>query len=76
MFRKIFAKKILFAYENYEGDKGIIIATSKEEAIKIFKKEYPKRKIAENDQDYYNNGTYLFEVGAVNNHELYCAFPW
>lgn len=76
MFEKMFAKKKLFAYENFEGDKGVIIAKSKEEAIELFQKEYPGRKIAENDREYFDNGAYLFEVGTVKDRELYCAFPW
>lgn len=72
---QLFHKKI-FAYENSEGDKGIIIAKSYKDAKKIFYKEYPKRKIAKNDDEYWNNGAYLFEMGNVSNNKLYCCFPW
>ena len=37
----MFKKKKVFAYENSEGDKGIIIARSYNEAKAIFHKEYP-----------------------------------
>lgn len=72
---QLFAKKI-FAYENSEGDKGIIVAKSYKEAKKIFYKEYPKRKIVKNDDEYWNNGACLYEMGNVNNNKLYCCFPW
>lgn len=37
----------MYAYENYEGDKGVIIATSMGQARKLFSERYPDRKIAE-----------------------------
>lgn len=36
-------RKRVFAYENSQGDKGIIIATSYKKAEQIYRKEYPKR---------------------------------
>lgn len=72
----MFAKKKVFAYENSEGDKGIIIAKSYNEAERIFHKEYPERKIVDNDHEYWKDGAYLFEMSDVKDNELYCCFPW
>lgn len=72
----MFKKKKVFAYENSEGDKGIIIARSYNEAKTIFQKEYPKRKIVDDDEGYWDSGAYLFEMDEVKNNELYNCFPW
>lgn len=72
----MFKKKKVFAYENSEGDKGIIIARSYNEAKAIFHKEYSKRKIVDNDKGYWDNGAYLFEMDEAKNNELYNCFPW
>lgn len=75
----IFKKsKKLYAYENSEGDKGVIIATSLSEAIAIFKKNYPNRKVVDVDtNDYWDNGAYVFEVGVLNGkRKLFCPFLW
>ncbi|HAU87854.1 MAG TPA: hypothetical protein DCW90_20930 [Lachnospiraceae bacterium] len=71
----MFKKKKVFAYENSYGDKGIIIAKSYRGAERIFHKNYPKRKIVDNDADYWDNGTYLFEMEEVKNNKLYGCFP-
>lgn len=76
-FHKNNKERKIYAYENSEGDKGIIIAKSLDEARELFKKEYPKRKIAKNDEEYYDNGSYVFEVDVLENEsKLYCPFPW
>ena len=76
MFKKMKTRKI-FAYENSDGDKGIIIAYTENEAKELFKKEYPERKIADDDDAYYDNGAYLYEVGDLNDKsELYCVFEY
>lgn len=72
----MFTKNKVFAYENSDGDKGIIIARSIDEAEKIFHKKYPERKIVDNYYDYCKNGAYLFEMSKVDNNKLYCCFPW
>lgn len=70
-------KKRIYAYECSEGDKGIIIADSIDKATKLFKKEYPDRNIVSGDEDYYDNGAYLFEVDLLSKeNKLYCPFPW
>lgn len=51
----MFTKNKVFAYENSDGDKGIIIAKSIEEAKKIFHEKYPERKIVDNYYDYCQN---------------------
>lgn len=71
----MFRRKV-FAYECGEGDKGVIIAKTKEKAAAIFHKEYPDRKIVDNIGDYDENGAFLFEVDNVKNNEIYIAFPW
>lgn len=65
----------LYAYENSESDKGVIIADSMEKAKELFLQEYPTRTIVDNIDDYYKNGAYLFEVEKVQNNKLFCAFP-
>lgn len=72
----MFKKKKVYAYEMCEGDKAIIIAKTIDEAKMIFCKEYPERKIVDNDDDYYEDGAYLFEMDKVKNNKLYCCFPW
>ena len=72
----MFGKKKMFAYECSEGDKGVIVARSYEEAKQIFYKKYPNREIVDNDDDYWENGAYLFEVDTLKNGKLYCCFPW
>lgn len=71
----MFRRKV-FAYECGEGDKGIIIAKTKEKAAKIFLKEYPDRKIVDDIGDYDENGAFLFEVDTLKNNQCYIAFPW
>lgn len=72
----MFTKKKVFAYENSDGDKGIIIAVSMDEAKRIFHEKYPERTIVDNYYDYCQNGAYLFEMSKVDNNKLYCCFPW
>ena len=66
----------IYAYENHEGDKGIIIAKSFDEATEIFHEEYPEQKIVDNEFDWWDGGTYLEEMDYVENNKLYCCFPW
>ena len=69
----------IYAYENWEGDKGVIIADSIEEARQIFKEEYPDRIILDQYQDFGDcdgSGAYVFEVEPTQYGKLYCAFPW
>lgn len=66
----------VFAYECSDGDKGIITAESLKQASKLFKTDYPERKIASNDKEYWDNGAYLYEVEAVKKNTLYKIFTW
>ena len=69
--------KKLYSYDNYEGDKGVIIADSLEEAIEIYKKIYPKRKITNNQEEYFNDGCYLTEEGILDGaSKLFNTCPW
>lgn len=71
------ASKKIFAYENYEGDKGIIIADTELEARGLFLERYPDRKIVNNDHEFWNNGAYLFEFSNLEDKSaLYCTFEW
>lgn len=66
----------IYTYENYEGDKGIIIAESFDKAEKIFYEQYPERRIVDDEVDWWDRGTYLEEMDEVENNKLYCCFPW
>lgn len=66
----------IYAYENHEGDKGIVIAETEEKAAEIFHKEYPDKKIVDNDRDWRNGNTFLYEVGTMENNKLFNVFPW
>lgn len=70
--------KKLYSYDNFEGDKGVIIADSIEEAEKIYKEEYPERQIAENQEQYYDNGCYLIEESVLDGttSRLFNICPW
>jgi len=69
-------KMNIYSYDNYEGDKGVIIADSYDEAIRLYKEEYPKRKIANNDEEYWDCGCYIEEIGMVEKGKLYNTEPW
>ena len=75
---KLLRRKRLYAYENSEGDKGIIIAYTENEARMLFKGKYPKRKIVgEETDDYWDDGAYLYEVSQISHKgKLYCTFEW
>lgn len=75
---KLLQRKRLYAYENSEGDKGIIVACTEDEAIMLFKEKYPKRKIVGKEtDDYWDNGSYLYEVAQLGNKsKLFCTFEW
>ena len=74
--RKENTLKKIYAYEIFEGDKGVIIAPSYKKAKKILKKECGI-KVADNDTAYYNgNKAYLYEVGKVKNNKIYATFEY
>lgn len=80
MFQRLksicFRKKI-YAYENYEGDKGIIIAYTESEARKIYQKVYPKRRLVDNDDDYSSKCGHLYELDTLSDKsKLYSAFEY
>ena len=71
------SKKLkVYGYENSDGDKGIIIATSLKKAKKVYFKNYPKRKLVEDLTEYYEDGAFLFYAGDVKESTAYCVFPW
>ena len=67
--------KRLYSFDNYEGDKGIIIADSWDEAVMMFKENYPDREIAERHDEYLNHGCYLEEIDFVDD-GLYVTCDW
>lgn len=66
----------IYAYENSNGDKGIIIADDLSKAEELYSVMYPERKICKSGEDYWDNGAYLFEVGDVEDTKVLCTFPW
>ena len=69
--------KRLYSYDNYEGDKGIIIADSWEEAVALYKKSYPNREIAETNEQYWDYGCYIEEIDfALEESRLYVTCEW
>ena len=69
----MFDKVKIFAYENNDGDQGIICAKSMEKAEEIFHETYPKRNLDSDKRS--ENSANLFEVGEVKNNQLHCLFP-
>lgn len=75
MFKR--KKKRLYSYDNFEGDKGVIIAKSLEEACEIYKTHYPDRKIANTEEEYWDNGGYIIEEDVLDGKSvLYNTTPW
>ena len=67
----------IYSYDNYEGDKGIIIADSFDEAIELFHKKYPDRQIADDCKQYWDHGCYIEEIDYVRGQsQLYVTCAW
>ncbi len=64
----------IFGYDIMDEDKGIIIARSLEEAKKIFKKEYPDKKIVDMRDD--NDEAEIWEETDEIKKGLYCTVPF
>ena len=56
----------LYSYDIWDGDKGIIIAKSIEQATEMFRKEYPNTPIYPNDTDEYDGGVARIDLEIVN----------
>ena len=69
-------KNKIFAYENFDGDKGIIIAETYEEAEKLYKEDYPDCTIIDGNEDYRSGTGLLFEVRNKIEKGVVNAFPW
>lgn len=69
-------KSKLWAYENFSGDYGVIIAPTYEKAMELYKADYPTWKVIPASRIRDENESYLFEVGDIKDEELYAAFPW
>jgi hypothetical protein len=71
--------KKIFSFEIYEGDKGIILADSREEAIEIFKKAYPYHMVCDNNDidSYYASGAFLVERAIDDGtSKIVTTLPW
>ena len=68
--------KEIYAYDNFEGDKGIIVANSYEEAIELYKKDYPDREIAETQGEYWSHGCFIEKLGTTETSEVYSIIDY
>lgn len=76
--RKLLKKKTefrVYGYDNFQGDKGIIIANSYDEAVKVYREKYD-RKITDDHNEYMNDGCYLFDMGVVEENKMYVNAEW
>lgn len=64
----------IYGFDNYEGDKGIIIADSYEEAVQIYSKIY-KNIITEDWSLYVEGGCMLTDLGSVQKNQMYVNVP-
>ena len=61
----------LYTYDNYEGDKGIIVA------VTIYREMYIDREIAETQEQYWDYGCYIEEIDFwTNEKKLYVVCEW
>ena len=69
--------KRLYSYDNYEGDKGVIIADSFEEAVALYKEQYPDREVADTMKQYWDYGCYIEEIDFMpEESRLYVTCEW
>lgn len=68
--------KKIYVYEIFEGDKGIIIASTYEKAEKILKKQYDIGVAKDEDSYWDRTGASLYEVGNVKNNQLHVLFEY
>ena len=69
--------KKIYAYDNYEGDKGIIVADSYDKAIALFKEQYPHREVAKTQEQYLECGSYIYELDCLSEeNRLYIVCEW
>lgn len=54
----------IFSYDICEGDKGIIFANNKEEAIRLFKEQYPDIEVVDCYDDFHT--CVITEVGTFS----------
>lgn len=73
----------LYSYYFYEGDEGVVIAHSWEEAKELVEKEYKEYygernfQIIEKMENYDKNNCLLYEVGALSQKPmLFCTREW
>lgn len=69
--------KKIYVYDNYEGDKGIIVAESLDEAIVMFKEQYPDIEVAKTQEQYWEYGSYIYEIDTWSDeNKLYVVCEW
>lgn len=76
--RKLLKKKTelrVYGYDNFNGDKGVIIANSYDEAAKVYGEKYD-RKITDDHNEYMDDGCYLFDMGVVEENKMYVNAEW
>lgn len=60
----------VYSFDNFHGDKGVIIAKNYDDAVKVYREKY-NRKIADAHNEYMNDGCYLFDMGKVKKNVMY-----
>jgi hypothetical protein len=66
----------IFKYDNYEGDKGVIIAHSMDEAKRIFHGLFLHHEITGYGPAWYEGGTAIEELGAATDGSMYTVHAW
>lgn len=65
----------VYGYDNFSGDKGVIIANNYGEAVKVYRQKY-NRKITDDHNEYMDDGRYLFDIGIVEKNKMYINTEW
>lgn len=69
--RKILKTELrVYSFDNFHGDKGVIIAKNYDDAVKVYMQKYD-RKITDDHNEYMNDGCYLFDMGIVEKNKMY-----
>lgn len=66
----------IFSYEIFEGDKGVILAHSEEEAKAFLSEDYPEREVTRDLNDYMEGAILLKNEGNADRPRIVAAFPW
>lgn len=60
----------LFVFDNYEGDKGVIVSENYDNALAAYRQIY-SRNVVDNHTDYVNGGCYLTDLGDIKEDGVY-----